>query len=67
MKLNFDNKIIKKIGQIADAQGITAFVVGGYVRDKIIGVEDTDIDIMVLGDGINFAKTVAEDFGTELD
>ena len=67
MKLNFDNKIIKKIGQIADAQGITAFVVGGYVRDKIIGVEDTDIDIMVLGDGINFAKHVAEDFGTELD
>ncbi|MEP7146268.1 MAG: HD domain-containing protein [bacterium] len=67
MKLNLDNKILKRIGEIADAHGDKAFVVGGYVRDIIIGVEGKDIDIMVLGDGINFAKTVAQEFGTELD
>ncbi len=45
MKLNIDNKLLKKIGEIADNKGIEVFVIGGYVRDLIIGVEDKDIDI----------------------
>jgi poly(A) polymerase len=48
------------IGQLADAEHIQAYVVGGYVRDKILGKDVTDIDIMVVGDGIGFARIVAE-------
>ena len=38
---------------------IPAYVVGGYVRDIILGIPSNDIDIMVEGDGIKFAKMLA--------
>ncbi len=53
------------IGKLADDEGIEAYVVGGYVRDKILGLGDKDIDILVLGDGVAFARKVAKHFGTE--
>lgn len=67
--MNFDlkNKYLKQIGKIADENKIDAYVVGGYVRDLIIGIEDKDIDIMVTGDGIKFATSVAKEFGKEPD
>lgn len=55
-------KLIKEIGQIADRAGIEAFVVGGYVRDKLLHRQVKDFDVMVLGDGIAFAEKVAEHF-----
>ena len=59
MKLEITNKILKKIGAIADEQSIEAYVVGGYVRDKLLGKEVTDIDIVVVGGGVEFAQAVA--------
>jgi len=59
MKLDITNKILKKIGAIADERSIEAYVVGGYVRDKLLGKEVTDIDIVVVGSGIEFAQAVA--------
>jgi putative nucleotidyltransferase with HDIG domain len=67
MKLDLSNKYLKKIGKIADDNGYEVYVVGGYVRDLIIGVEDKDIDILVIGDGIKFAEKVAKEYGTGLD
>lgn len=55
--------IIKQIGKIADANKIEAYVVGGYVRDKLLDIEVKDVDIMVIGDGIAFAKKVAKAYG----
>jgi putative nucleotidyltransferase with HDIG domain len=55
--------ILLQIGSIADEQGIEAYVVGGYVRDKLLGKEVKDIDIVVLGDGISFARIVADIIG----
>jgi len=66
MKVLIDNKIISKIGSIADKNNISAYLVGGYVRDLIMGNEGNDIDIMVTGDGISFAGLIAENFGREL-
>jgi len=43
-----------------------AYLVGGYVRDTILGLECTDIDIMVIGDAISFANAAAKRFSTEL-
>ena len=43
---------------IAD-EGLQAFVIGGYVRDLLIGRPSSDIDIVVLGNGIDLARKVA--------
>ena len=67
MKLEIRSNYIKKIGKIADENDYRVFVVGGFVRDLILGIEDKDIDIMVPGDGIKFAELVAKESGTRLD
>ena len=67
MRFDPQNIILKKIGNAADESGFRIFVVGGYVRDLILGVIDNDIDIMVLGDGIQFAELIAEKFKKPLD
>lgn len=55
--------ILIAIGQIADAAGVHAYVVGGFVRDVLLGRgNDRDIDITVVGDGVAFAKRVAKEF-----
>ncbi|MBK8982460.1 MAG: HD domain-containing protein [Ignavibacteria bacterium] len=67
MKIETENKIIKKIGEIADSRNVSAYLVGGYVRDLIMGKEGVDIDIMTEGDGIQFAKDVSKELGAELN
>ncbi|MFA5832522.1 MAG: CCA tRNA nucleotidyltransferase [Bacteroidota bacterium] len=59
MKLEITNTFLKKIGAVADEHSIEAYVVGGYVRDKLLGKEVSDIDIVVVGNGIEFAEAVA--------
>ena len=52
--------ILETISKIADENNYEIFVVGGYVRDSIIGKKaKKDIDILVLGNGIEFANLVA--------
>jgi poly(A) polymerase len=58
--IDIEDEVIKRIGSIADEFNVETFVVGGYVRDKILGKEVKDIDIVVLGDGIEFANQVAK-------
>lgn len=67
MRFEINNKVLKKIGRIADENACQVFIVGGYVRDLILKIDDSDIDLMVLGDGISFAKLVAMEFGKKLD
>ena len=47
---------------IAD-DGLPAYVIGGYVRDCIMGRQSKDIDIVVVGSGIDLAKKVAKKTG----
>lgn len=60
------NIILKRISRIAIKADVQAFVVGGYVRDKLLGLDKTDIDITVIGDGIAFAEVVAKDYDQNL-
>ena len=56
------------IGQIADDAAMNAYVVGGFVRDVLLGRgNDRDIDITVIGDGVAFAKRVAQEFPKSRD
>jgi tRNA nucleotidyltransferase (CCA-adding enzyme) len=53
-------KILKRVGSLADQKGVTAYVVGGFVRDLILKRENLDIDIVLDGDAINFAQSLAK-------
>jgi len=61
--IDITQDVLLRIGSIADTEKIEAYVVGGYVRDKLLGKEVKDIDIVVIGDGINFATKVAKELG----
>jgi len=52
--------IIKKTAQAAKELGIKAWVVGGFVRDKLLNRPTKDIDIVCIGDGIALASKTAE-------
>jgi poly(A) polymerase len=52
--------MLTRIGEIADSTHTEVYVVGGYVRDTLLGMEDRDIDILVMGDGVRFARLVAK-------
>lgn len=66
MDLISSNKILKRISRIAELNSVKAYVVGGYVRDKLLGLTKSDIDITVIGDGIQFAELIAKDYNTSL-
>jgi tRNA nucleotidyltransferase (CCA-adding enzyme) len=52
--------IFKQIGKIADGFGYGAYVAGGFVRDLFLYRPNEDIDIVIEGDGIAFAKKYAQ-------
>ena len=65
IKENIDNKLFKVISECADEIGVDCYVVGGYVRDLLMGLEKSnDIDILIVGDGIEIAKMVSKKLNT---
>jgi tRNA nucleotidyltransferase (CCA-adding enzyme) len=52
--------ILKFSGEVAEGLGFNAYLVGGSVRDLLRGEENLDIDIVIEGDGIAFAKALGE-------
>jgi len=55
-------KILRRITNIADRVGIEVYLVGGVIRDRILGYSTKDVDIMVIGNGIEFARQIAYSF-----
>lgn len=56
--------IFKIVSEVAAERGVRAFVIGGYVRDCFLGRPCDDIDIVVEGSGIDFARAVGERTGS---
>lgn len=54
--------LLRVIGEVAQASGCRAYAVGGFVRDLLLHVKNLDLDIVVEGDGIAFAKKLAVRF-----
>jgi tRNA nucleotidyltransferase (CCA-adding enzyme) len=52
-------KLLAEIGEAATGQGVEAFVVGGFVRDLILGVENLDVDVLVDRDAALLAGELA--------
>ena len=59
-----DRKIFRIVSEVARERNVRAFVIGGYVRDCFLGRPSSDIDIVVEGSGIDFARAVGERTGS---
>ena len=54
--------VFKKISKAAMALGFPCYIIGGFVRDKLVGRVTKDADIVCVGDGIALAYEVAKEF-----
>lgn len=66
MKKHLQHRIFSVIAEEAEAMNQKAFVVGGYVRDIFLKRESKDIDVVVLGSGIDLAHRVANRLGDKV-
>ena len=57
-----ERHILDRVATAAQQMGVDAFLIGGFVRDKLLGRTTKDADIVCLGDGIELAHKVAESF-----
>ena len=59
MREYLKHPVFEIVADVIAEDGLQAFVIGGYVRDLLIGRPSKDIDIVVLGNGIDLARKVA--------
>ena len=55
-----EHPIFRIVADTARENGVRAFVIGGYVRDCLLGRPSKDIDLVVEGSGIDLAQKVGE-------
>jgi len=55
--------LLRTIGEVAESSGFKAYAVGGFVRDLLLKLKNLDLDIVVEGDGIVFAKELVKKLG----
>ena len=60
MKQHLQHPVFGIIAQMAAEKQMKVFVIGGYVRDLFLQRPSKDIDLVVLGNGIDFAETIAQ-------
>ncbi len=58
-----DQDIFHQISQVADMMGVECYVVGGYVRDIFLERPSNDIDVVVVGSGIDVATALKKRLG----
>ncbi len=51
--------LLTTVGEVAESLGFNAYAVGGFVRDIFLFQENLDVDVVIEGDGIEFAKALA--------
>ncbi len=63
---NINISIIDTISIEAELSGKEVYLVGGFVRDLILNRKNKDIDVMVVGSGIDFAKVISNKLSKKL-
>jgi putative nucleotidyltransferase with HDIG domain len=58
-----EHPLFRVLGQLAHVHGWELYVIGGYVRDYLIGQPSTDVDIVCVGDGLAVAQAFQEAIG----
>ncbi len=59
-------RLLKIISVFAEEKQINVYIVGGFVRDILLAVKNLDIDLVVEGNGVIFAKELAEFLGAKV-
>ncbi len=54
-------ELLRFAGRLAEETGFTAFAVGGFVRDLLLGVVNFDVDIVIEGNAIEYAKRLSKE------
>src|SRR3989304_1308666 len=62
-RLDIKHPLLLTVRSVAEKAGVKAFVVGGFIRDQLLGRDSKDMDVVVLGDGISFAKSFVKSLG----
>lgn len=57
-----EKEVLQKIAETADRLSMPCYLIGGFVRDKILGRQTKDMDIVCVGDGIKLAEKVSAKF-----
>jgi tRNA nucleotidyltransferase (CCA-adding enzyme) len=60
------NELLQEAGGVASSHKYRAYAVGGFIRDLLLRRPNLDIDIVVEGDGIEFAKDLAQGHGARV-
>lgn len=63
MTIDLKGEIFQLMSGVADDLGLECYLIGGYVRDLLLQRPSKDIDVVVVGSGIDMAKAVAQKFG----
>ncbi len=58
--------LLRVAGKVGEGLGAPVFAVGGFVRDLLLGRAAPDVDLLVEGDGVAFARRVHEEIGGSL-
>lgn len=56
-------EILRLTGRLADEMGFSSYVVGGFVRDILLGTPNLDLDLVVEGSAIKLARRLAREIG----
>jgi len=58
--------LLRQAGKVADRRHVPAFVVGGFVRDLLLERPNLDLDVVVEGDGIAYARALGQELGARV-
>ncbi|WP_428982621.1 CCA tRNA nucleotidyltransferase [Pedobacter rhodius] len=64
--VRIQNPIFKTLSAIADKNNTEAYVIGGFVRDLFLNRPSKDIDVVVVGSGIDYAEAVGRKLNTKV-
>jgi tRNA nucleotidyltransferase (CCA-adding enzyme) len=53
--------LLRRVGEVAEKLDFHVYVVGGFVRDLLLNIKNLDLDFVVEGDGIGFAKALTKE------
>jgi len=66
LRVHLQNPIFKTLSLIADKSRTEAYVIGGFVRDLFLDRPSKDIDVVVVGSGIEYAEAVGRKLSTKV-
>lgn len=58
--------LLRLLGNVGDELNMPVYLVGGFVRDLLLGVENYDVDLVVEGNAINYAHKLEEYFNVRV-